>query len=106
VEQVPGPVERRQALRFPIRLPVELEQGTGITRNISISGVFFETDQAFSTGDSIRLTLVLEPIFSGIPTRLHCLGKIVRAEWHEKKPGVGVAFTSYWFEPLGGGGER
>ena len=103
---MPGPVERRQAFRFPITLPVELEQGTGVTRNISTSGVFFETDQAFSTGDPIRLTLVVEPTFPGIPTRLHCLGKIVRAERHEEKQGVGVAFTSYWFEPLGGGGEK
>jgi len=52
------------------------------------------------------LTLVVEPTFPGIPTRLHCLGKIVRAERHEEKQGVGVAFTSYWFEPLGGGGEK
>ena len=101
-----GPVERRQALRFSVKLPVDLERGTGITRNISTSGVFFETDQAFSTGDPIRLTLVVEPTLPGIPTRLHCRGNVVRAERHEEKPGVGVAFTSYWFEPLGGGGER
>ena len=101
-----GPFERREGLRFPIALPVELEQGSGMTRNISASGVFFETNQVFSTGDPIRLTLVVEPTFPGIPTRLHCRGRIVRTERHEEKPGVGVAFTSYWFEPLGGGGER
>jgi len=87
-------------------LPVELERGSGITRNISTSGVFFETDQVFSTGALIRLTLVLEPTFPGIPTCLHCQGQIVRAEQHEEKVGVGVAFTSYRFEPLGGGGGR
>ena len=99
-------VERRQALRFPITLPVELERGTGITWNISTSGVLFETDQVFSTGALIRLTLVLEPTCQGIPTRLLCRGKIVRAKRHEEKAGVGVAFTSYRFEPLGDGGER
>jgi len=103
---VPGTVERRQAFRFPIALPVDLEQGTGMTRNISTSGVFLETDQAFSTGDPIRLTLILEPTLPGIPTRLHCRGTIVRAERHGEKPGVGVAFTDYWFERLGGGGGR
>ena len=98
-----GPVERRQALRFSMTLPVELEQGSGITRNISTSGVFFETDQVFSTGALIRLILVLEePTYPGIPTCLHCQGQIVRAEQHEEKVGVGVAFTSYRFEPLGG----
>ena len=101
---MPGPVERRQAFRFPITLPVELEQGTGITRNISTSGVFIETDQVFLTGVLIRLTLLLELMCSAISTRLHCRGKIVRVEREKEKKGVGVAFTSYWFEPLGGGG--
>jgi hypothetical protein len=77
-----------------------------MTRNISTSGVFFETDQAFSTGNPIRLTVVLEPTLPGNPARLHCRGKIVRAEGHGEKPGVAVAFTSYWFEPLGGGGGK
>jgi len=106
VERVAGPVERRQALRFPMTLPVELERGSGITRNISTSGVFFETDQVFSAGALIRLILVLEePTYPGTPIRLHCQGQIVRAEQHEEKVGVGVAFTSYRFEPLGGLGE-
>ena len=87
-------------------LPVELERGSGITRNISTSGVFFETDKVFSAGDPIRLTLVLEPTFPGTPICLHCQGQIVRAEQHEQKVGVGVAFSSYRFEPLGGGGGR
>jgi len=103
---VAGPVERRQALRFPMTLPVELERGSGITRNISTSGVFFETDQVFSAGALIRLILVLEePTYPGTPIRLHCQGQIVRAEAHEEKVGVAVAFTSYRFEPLGGLGE-
>ena len=75
-----------------------------MTRNISTAGVLFETDQAFSTGDPIRLTLVLEPTFSGIPTCLHCHGQIVRAEQHEEKMRVAVAFTSYRFETLRGSG--
>ena len=103
---MPGLVERRQASRFPIRLPVELKRGGGITRDISTSGVFIETNQVFSTGGLIHLTLLLDSMCSSIPTRLLCRGKIVRAEKHEEKPGVGVAFTSYRFQPLGGGGGR
>ena len=99
-----GQVERRQAFRFSTALPVELEQGAGITRNISTSGVFIETNQVFRSGALIHLTLLLESMCSGIPTRLHCRGKIVRAERYEEKPGIGVAFTSYRFEALGGGG--
>jgi len=104
---VAGPVERRQALRFPMTLPVELERGSGITRNISTSGVFFETDQVLSTGALIRLILALEePTYPGTPICLHCQGQIVRAEQHEEKMGVAVAFTSYRFETLSSPGER
>ncbi|MDP2969767.1 MAG: PilZ domain-containing protein [Deltaproteobacteria bacterium] len=101
-----GPVERRQALRFPITLPVDLERGTGITRNISTSGVLFETDQVFPTGALIQLTVLMEPTCPGTPACLHCQGQIVRAEQHEEKMGVAVAFTSYRFETLRSPGER
>jgi hypothetical protein len=76
---------------------VKFEHGTGITRNISTSGVFFETDQVFSIGSLLRLTLLLEP------TPLHCQGEIVRVEGLEGKMGIAVAFKSYQFETLGGG---
>jgi hypothetical protein len=98
--------ERRQALRYPIPLHVEMDKGNGIIRNISISGVLFETDQVFPAGTPIRLTVLMEPECSGTPTCLHCQGRIVRAEQHEEKMGVAVAFTSYRFETLGGLGER
>ena len=100
-----GPDERRQALRFPITLPVELERGAGITRNMSISGVSIETDRAFSTGDPIRFTLLLEPACPGVPIRLHCQGQIVRAKRQKEKVEVAVSLNAYWFEKLGGGGE-
>jgi hypothetical protein len=94
-------VERRQAERFPITVPVELPVGTGVTQNISSSGVFFETDQVLSTGALIHFIVVLEPVL-GIPTHLHCQGEIVRVERLDGKLGVAVSFTSYCFEPPGG----
>ena len=101
-----GTVDRRQAFRFPVALPAELERGAGTTRNTSTSGVFFETDQAFSTGDPIRLTVVLEPECSGTPTCLHCQGEVVRAERQKEKVGVAVAFRSFQLGTLSGGGGR
>ena len=100
------PVERRQALRYPIPLHVELDRGNGIIRNISISGVLFETDQVFPAGVPIRLTVLLDSACSGTATCLHCQGRIVRAEQHEEKMGVAVAFTSYRFETLRDADER
>ena len=96
--------DRRQALRYPIPLRVELERGNGITWDISTSGVLFETDQVFLAGAPIRLTLFLNSTQSGIPTCLHCQGRVVRTEKRGEKTGLAVAFTSYQFKPLGSGG--
>ena len=94
--------ERRQALRYSIPLHVEFERGNGIVRDISSSGVLFETDQVFSAGAPIRLTVLLDAAGQGTASCLHCQGQIVRAERNEEKMGIAVAFTSYRFGPLGG----
>jgi hypothetical protein len=55
---------RRQAQRISVALPVELERGKGVTRDVSASGVFFETDLSFSPAAPIRFCLVLEHVAS------------------------------------------
>lgn len=52
--------ERRTGKRYNLALPVQLKNGTGITRDISTSGIFFETESAPSLGDAIRLFLNFE----------------------------------------------
>jgi PilZ domain-containing protein len=85
--------ERRQALRYRVALPAELDSnGTGQTRDISVSGVFFETGRSFSLGAPIRLFLIFE---GGV--RLQCEGQVVRVERSEEKTGVAVVLTSYRF---------
>lgn len=91
--------ERRRAVRFPIAIPVELEGGTGVTRDVSLSGVFFETNQFFALGEPIRLTLILERATPVQPVRLQCEGRVVRVERRqpELRLGVAVAIESYRF---------
>jgi len=89
--------ERRRAVRFPIAIPVELEEGNGMTRDVSLSGVFFETDQWFSPGEPIWLTLVLERASPGHPIRLQCEGQVVRVGPSNGKVEVAVAITSHAF---------
>ena len=93
----PGFTERRQAVRFPIAIPVELDEGTGITRDVSLSGVFFETYQWFAPGEPVRLTLVLERASPGDPIRLQCEGQVVRVRQSNAKAEVAVAITSHSF---------
>ncbi len=90
--------ERRQANRFKGRLPVELENGSGITRDFSTSGIYFETDQSFSTRDSVELALCLEHLHLEHLFYLKCRGEVVRVEQGREKTGVAVTINSYGFE--------
>jgi hypothetical protein len=83
--------ERRRGQRFKLALPVQLKNGTGITRDISTSGIFFETESAHSIGDMIRLFLNFEH------ETLQCEGRVVRVEPRDGQFGVAVEVTSYVF---------
>jgi hypothetical protein len=89
-----GP-DRRRAPRFRVELRVELDHGTGITRDVSAGGVFFVTPQVFSPGDRIECTLVFEHLNPDHPVRLHCRGQVVRVEPDDGHMGVAVAITAY-----------
>jgi hypothetical protein len=97
-----GALDRRKAERYQAALPVELTQGTGITRNLSACGVFFETDCAFCTGEVIEFTLVLEYLDPGRPVRLQCRGRVVRVDQHGRIMGVAVEITDYRFNRRAG----
>jgi hypothetical protein len=90
--------ERRQAARFRGALPVEWENGAGITRDFSASGIFFETEQFFSSGESLELALRLEHSYPGNSIRVRCRGEVVRVERNGEKTGVAMAISSYQFE--------
>src|SRR5262245_7523337 len=91
-------IERRRLPRYPVRLEVETEQGKGITRDISASGIYFETAERYATGSLIRFTLVLE--HSGpAPIRWSCAGDALRVESRGNSVGVAVSITSHWIKP-------
>jgi len=96
-----GPVNsgRREAERIAVELPVEMEKGQGVTRDVSASGVFFETALIFSLGDVIDFSLVLEHADSAGPLRVQCHGRVVRVEQCGGKAGVAVAVTSHVLDP-------
>jgi hypothetical protein len=65
-----------------------LNDGTGITRDISTSGIFFETESPYSIGDMIRLFLNFKD------ETLQCE---VRVEPRNGQFGVAVELKSYVF---------
>jgi PilZ domain len=88
---VGGFEERRGAQRFKLALPMQLKNGAGMTRNISKSGIFFETESAHSIGDMIRLLLNFKH------ETLQCEARVVRVERRNGQFGVAVELTSYVF---------
>jgi Tfp pilus assembly protein PilZ len=83
--------ERRIGGRFKLALPLQMKNGTGITRDISTSGIFFETESAYSIGDVILLFLNFED------DTLHCEARVVRVEPRNGQFGVAVELKSYVF---------
>jgi Tfp pilus assembly protein PilZ len=86
-----GVEERREGERLKLALPVQLKNGAGMTRDISTSGIFFETKSAHSIGDTIRLFLNFED-----ETR-QCEARVVRVERRNDQFGVAVELRSYVF---------
>jgi Tfp pilus assembly protein PilZ len=83
--------ERRRGQRFKLALPVQLSDGIGITCNISTSRIFFETERAYSIGETIRLSLHFEQ------ETLECEARVVRMEPRNGQFGVAVELKSYDF---------
>src|SRR5438445_11885134 len=100
-----GVTERRQASRIRVVLPVDVmlpeqsETRRGITRDVSASGMFYETEHVLPFGEQIRVVLLFKQGLPEVPLRVLCEGRVVRVEPREGKAGVAVVFTSYRFEP-------
>ena len=84
-----GGEENRKDQRVRAALRVDLEgAGSGVTRDVSASGVFFETDASYARGSSIRFHLDIET--PGGPMLLTCRGEVVRLERCGERLGVAV----------------
>ncbi len=91
--------DRRRAQRYAVDLRVELSEGRGTTRDVSLSGVFFETDRPLAPGPPLRFALFLEHGYPDAPVRLVCEGEIVRIEPCGDRVGIAAAITSQRVEP-------
>ncbi len=90
--------ERRRAERFNGVIPIELEEGRGVTRDFSIEGVYFVTDRLLDVGEQVDFTMHLNHIDPVWPVRLRCRGEVVRVERGLEMTGVAVTITTHRFE--------
>lgn len=81
--------EHRTAPREQVDLPLRLGSGlNAVARDISASGLFFETDSQQRLGGLIDLEIEFDS--PGGPMKLKAQGKIVRLEAQGGRTGVGV----------------
>jgi hypothetical protein len=89
-----GQPERRRDLRADAAVPVFLENATGVTRDMSVSGVFFWTDMLQVTsalGKSISFAVAISR--PGGKITIRCRGVVVRTEPRGNDVGVAVRIT-------------
>ena len=95
-------VERRTSRRIAATLPVRttnpaLGNVLGVTRDLSLSGVFFYVaSNSWKEGVSIEYVLQLpEELTLAEPALVLCTGKVVRVEHLDDKVGVAVQIESF-----------
>jgi hypothetical protein len=87
--------DRRAAKRYAVTLPVFWPEGQALTRDVSETGVFFETDTAVTPCGPLRFSLVLGHFDPSARYVVTCEGTIVRVEVRSAKIGVGVRIGAY-----------
>ena len=92
--------DQRIAQRFPSVCSVEFDQGTGLTSDMSTSGVYFTTQTAIQTGQSLRFCIMLKKVGT-LVSRLRCEGLVVRTDNLTQQLGVAVQFSDFAFEYIG-----
>lgn len=76
--------EVRCAVRFPLALPAVLSAGheerEALTRNVSASGVLFETHDPLKVGQGIDFSIRMPGDYLGAPSdvMVRCSGRVVR----------------------------
>lgn len=83
--------ERRQSIRFPLRMDLRYNIGSrspvwvpGQTVNISSSGILMQSDTVPANGSKVSLMLKWPQLLDNrVPLRLVMTGKVVRVAGHE-----------------------
>lgn len=78
----------RRAERVDVALPVRLADRIGLTRNVSVSGIYFEMETAAETGSEISFDVDMETPLGRMT--LKCSGQIVRTEENGTRTGIAV----------------
>ncbi|MES2877209.1 MAG: PilZ domain-containing protein [Pseudomonadota bacterium] len=87
--------DHRDEERFDSELPLLVDSSHGVSRNISATGIYFETEAAQEPGSHVHL--VIEVNVQGQKLKLVCEGEIVRVDHHQGMVGVAAKLANSFF---------
>jgi hypothetical protein len=89
--------DHRAAARFDTTLAVDMDGLAARARNISATGVYFETDVDLPLGSLVNLNVQFT--YGGRKHWLACEGKVVRVTHADGQHGVGAKLVAPFFSP-------
>jgi signal transduction histidine kinase len=93
--------ERRELERHAIRVPVQLDRGLGITRDLSTTGAYFYAPHEWVVGSTITFGVALSELArNGLSAC--CRGVVVRTERTKEGIGIAVRIEAVVFESFAG----
>ena len=91
--------QRRKEPRTDSTLAVVLDGGSGVSRNLSASGIYFETQMPLHPGGSVSFSMdFTNP--DGEPVRMFCVGWVIHTEQLDGRIGAGVRIDEFHVERL------
>ena len=92
-------MDARADKRYAIDLPIKLDLGDGVMRNVSASGVYFMTDVDLKPGQALKFTLEFSGVQIGVISA-RCEARVVRVESLGAAQGVGAVFENIQFQRI------
>jgi len=90
------PIKReRGSDRFDTELPVDIDGVEGFTRNISATGIYFETGVVHEPGSRVHFTI--EMMVQGQKKKLVCDGEVVRVDHKGSTVGIAARLVESFF---------
>lgn len=83
--------EKRRDQRIHTALPVFLENATGVTRDVSATGVFFWMNGKCASGQNVSFAVEFSRPAGKM--KLKCRGDVIRTEPRDSTIGVAVRIT-------------
>ena len=74
---------------------MEINGSSGVTRNISATGVYFETSEEAAPGAKVSFTI--EVLVNGESLKMVCSGEVVRVDHKEGRVGIAVKLANSFF---------